>query len=88
MIGDGACYPKGYRHIADIPVEVALHWIQTVLPDHCLGQGNTPAKDLTPEMLDEPNGWLNKYYVVVAAGNQKYVALYLSDGKCSVIELA
>lgn len=67
-IGDGGVYinDTGFNHLVDIPKEVALQWVQSILPEHVLGQGDKKASEMTVEEMEHgTEGWLNKYYVVI-----------------------
>ena len=86
-IGDGGVYinDAGFNHLVDIPKEAALAWVQSILPDQVLGQGDKKAIDMTVEEMEHgTEGWLNKYYVVIGCEHNTWVALYNADGNDSV----
>ena len=88
-IGYTSCYINDhpFKHVTDIPVDAAVAWVQSVLPNKEMGNG-VAAKDLTTdgsyETDADKNGWLNKLFVIVAFEHGKFIALYNHDGKFSV----
>ena len=91
-VGDTICYPYdfGFRHVVDIPVEVAINWLKAILPDAKLGF-DIKVKDI--DLFNEWDNynqvsWMNKLLIVIdVTYNREVFGLYNHDGGYSIIKL-
>ena len=78
-----------FKHLVDIPVEVAVEWVKKNVPESKLdAMGRLPAKNLSVggniDTDASVNGWLNKLFVIIGIDHGNYVAIYNHDGKFSI----
>jgi hypothetical protein len=71
-----------FYHVAEIPVEVAVAWVNSVCPNVNMGNSRL-ASELTPENATT-YGWLNKLFVIVGESHGKWMALNNHDGSFSI----
>lgn len=78
-----------FSHVCEIPIEVAVTWVQRVCPDANIGH-HVLAKDVTIDGNVDTgatnNGWLNNLFVVIARDHGKAIAIINWDGKFSIYQ--
>ena len=75
-------YP-GFKHLVDIPTEAAIAWVKGINSgDKKFMDGDILVKDLSPENIGE--AWPSKFWVIVNADHEKWIALNSHDNKFSI----
>ena len=72
----------GFKHVTDIPKEVAIEWVKSVVPDISLGSKESIAKELTLKNLDDY--WQSRLWVIVGDEHFSWVAVNRTDDVFSV----
>jgi len=90
-VGDTICYPYdfGFRHVVDIPVEVAINWLKAILPESKLGFSvKVKDVDLAKWNNYRQMSWMNKLLIVIDTPHyMEVIGLYNHDGRYSIVKL-